>query len=102
VLIPFDPGGGPLVARDGHSALVIVTLGDVRASDVRARILAAQPAHPRITIEETGDITAGDAVDNLTSDDLQRAEILSVPVTLLVLLFAFGAIVAASVPVLSR
>jgi RND superfamily putative drug exporter len=100
VLTPFDSGGRALVARDGHSALVVVTLGDVRASDVRARVLAAQPAHPTVTIEETGDITASDAVDNLTNDDLQRAEILSVPVTLLVLLFAFGAIVAASVPVL--
>ena len=32
--------------------------------------------------------------------DLQRAELLSIPVTLIVLLFAFGAIVAALVPVL--
>ena len=34
------------------------------------------------------------------SRDLRRAELLSVPVTLLVLLFAFGAVVAALVPVL--
>ena len=33
------------------------------------------------------------------NSDLQRAELLSIPVTLLVLLFAFGAVVAACVPV---
>ncbi len=38
--------------------------------------------------------------DSVTSNDLQRAERLSVPVTLLVLLIAFGALVAAIVPVL--
>ena len=34
------------------------------------------------------------------NDDLHRAELLSVPVTLIVLLFAFGALVAAIVPVI--
>ena len=100
MLSPLASGGVRLVSRDGHSALVVVSLGDVRASTVREAILAAQPAHPAITIEETGDITATDAVDHASSDNLQRAEILSVPVTLIILIFAFGALVAASVPVL--
>src|SRR6478672_21626 len=89
-----------LVSRDRHSALVVASLTGGPAEQVRNAILAAAPRHPRVTIEETGDITASDARDRSISDDLQRAEILSVPVTLLVLLFAFGAIVAASVPVL--
>ena len=66
----------------------------------------ARPSWPRArrthrsTIEETGDISASDARDRVVDDDLQRAELLSIPVTLLVLLFAFGAVVAALVPVL--
>jgi len=97
---PLDPGGDQLISRDGHSALVVATLGYVYASKIRDEILAAAPAHPAVTIEETGEITASDARDNSTHKDLQRAEVLSVPVTLLVLLFAFGALVAASVPLL--
>ena len=89
-----------LVSRDRHSALVVATLTGAYADEVRNTILAAAPAHPDVTIEETGDITASDARDRSINDDLQRAEILSVPVTLFVLLFAFGAAVAASVPVL--
>jgi uncharacterized membrane protein YdfJ with MMPL/SSD domain len=101
VLSPLEgPQRKELVAAGGHSALVVVTLGDVRASDVRASILAAGPAHPAVTIEETGDITASDAVDTSNHDDLKRAELLSIPVTFVVLLFAFGGLVAALVPVL--
>jgi uncharacterized membrane protein YdfJ with MMPL/SSD domain len=96
---PLIPNGQQFVSRDGHSDLVVVTLASGPASAVRAAVLSARPAHPAVTIEETGDITASDAVDKVKDDDLQRAEILSVPVTLLVLLFAFGAVVAASVPV---
>jgi uncharacterized membrane protein YdfJ with MMPL/SSD domain len=89
-----------LASRDRHSALVVATLTGAYADQVRNAILAAAPAHPDVTIEETGDITASDARDRSINNDLQRAEILSVPVTLFVLLFAFGAAVAASVPVL--
>ena len=101
VQTPLDPGNGFLVARGGHSALVLVTprtWSDV--APLRAAVLAAQGSHPGVTIEETGSISASDATDQAGNSDLSRAEILSVPVTLLVLLFAFGAIVAAAVPVL--
>ena len=63
-------------------------------------MLALGKAHPEVTIEETGDISASEARDRVVSNDLRRAELLSVPVTLFVLLFAFGAVVAALVPVL--
>src|SRR5262249_14333066 len=66
----------------------------------RASVLAAQPAHPAVTIGETGDISASDARDRVVHRDLHKAELLSVPVTLVVLLFAFGSVVAALVPVL--
>ena len=88
------------VSRDRHSALVVASLTGALPQEVRRAVLAAAPANPAMTIEETGDISAGQARDRQTSNDLKRAEILSVPVTLLVLLFAFGAIVAAVVPVL--
>jgi uncharacterized membrane protein YdfJ with MMPL/SSD domain len=98
-----DTGGtqvaAPQSSRDGHSALVVVTLLNTTAQEVRASVLAAAPAHPNVKIEETGDITASDASDKVVNDDLSRAGILSVPVSLGVLLFAFGAVVAALVPV---
>jgi uncharacterized membrane protein YdfJ with MMPL/SSD domain len=89
------------VAADRHAALVT---GVVRRFEsfgsFRSTVLAASAAHPQVTIEESGDITASDARDRVVSNDLRRAELFSIPVTLLVLLFAFGAVVAALVPVL--
>src|SRR5262249_13293557 len=72
-------------SADGHAALVVATLRNVSAQEVRAAVLGAAPAHPAVQIEETGDITASDARDNAVNGDLQRAELLSIPVTLIVL-----------------
>ena len=89
------------VSADKHSALVVATAERFVSIDaVRTSVLAAGADHLQVTIEETGDITASDARDRVVSRDLHRAELLSIPVTLVVLLFAFGAVVAALVPVL--
>jgi uncharacterized membrane protein YdfJ with MMPL/SSD domain len=87
-------------STDRHSVLVTGTVRQRFPNDFRASVLAAAAAHPQVTIEETGDISASDARDRTINRDLHRAELLSVPVTLLILLFTFGAIVAALVPVL--
>ncbi len=87
------------VARDRGSALVVGKAERRFPDDFSESIVAAQKSHPGVTVEETGDITASDARDRIVDNDLNRAEILSVPVTFLVLLFAFGAVVAALVPV---
>ena len=70
-----------------------------RSARLRAYVLEAAPAHPQVTIGEAGAFSASDARDRAGNRDLHRAELLSVPVTLFVLLFAFGSLVAALVPV---
>ena len=47
-------------------------------------------AHPGLTIAETGDISASHAQDRIVNGDLRRVELLAIPVTLVVLLLAFG------------
>ena len=53
-----------------------------------------------MTLPEAGDGSGEKAFEEVLEKDLQRAERLSLPITLLVLLIAFGALVAASVPLL--
>jgi len=90
-----------LTSRDRHAVLIVgVVERNISIDAFRASILSAQAAHPAVTIAETGDISASDARDRVVNSDLHKAELLSVPVTLVVLLFAFGAVVAALVPVL--
>ena len=90
------------ISADRHSAIVVDTPVSLPPSlgAARAHVLEAAQAHPRVTIGEAGAFTASDARDRAGNRDLHRAELLSVPVTLLVLLFAFGSFVAALVPVL--
>jgi uncharacterized membrane protein YdfJ with MMPL/SSD domain len=85
------------VSADGHAALVTAFVNEWPPG-FRDSVLAVH--EPGVTVQETGEISAGDARDRIVNRDLHRAELLSIPVTLLVLLFAFGAVVAALVPVL--
>ena len=94
------------MSDDGRSALIEFQLRgtDEQMSDrVEAPLAAvaeAQDAHPEFTIEEFGDASADKALDEALAEDFQRAEFLSLPITLLILVVAFGALVAAGVPLL--
>jgi RND superfamily putative drug exporter len=89
------------LSADRRSAVVMVDVdGSTRVEPIRATVASAARAHPALTVAETGDVLASDARDRTVRRDLHRAELLSIPVTLLVLLFAFGALTAALVPVL--
>ncbi len=89
------------VSADRHSTIIVQTPDRVpqSVSSVRASVLEAAQAHPLVMIGEAGAFTVSDARDRAGNRDLHRAELFSIPVTLLVLLFAFGSVVAALVPV---
>ena len=61
---------------------------------------AAQDANPDFTIAESGDASVENQLEESISDDFGRALFTSLPITLLILLIAFGALVAASVPLI--
>jgi RND superfamily putative drug exporter len=87
-------------SADRHAAVVAVEItGDLDVERIRAAVAAAAHAHPQLTIEETGDVSTEQARNRSVDHDLHRAELLSIPVTLLVLLFAFGSLAAALIPV---
>jgi RND superfamily putative drug exporter len=98
-------------SADGHSVLVAVRAGQpadpaqasrlaAALSRVPAVLAAVQRAHPGLTVAETGDNSANDAQTQIVDGNLRRVELLAIPVTLAVLLLAFGSLVAAAVPLL--
>jgi uncharacterized membrane protein YdfJ with MMPL/SSD domain len=103
---PLDPASPGRIARNGHAALVEFDIkGDVaKAQDKVQPFLDAtagiQKAHPGFTIGEFGFASANRVLDKTLGKDFQRAEYSSLPVTMIILLFAFGALVAAGLPVL--
>jgi len=60
----------------------------------------AQAAHPGLEIREAGDLSIDAGIDERVGEDLASAEGISLPVTLILMLLAFGALIAAGIPVL--
>src|SRR5439155_25312584 len=56
-------------------------------------------AHPGFVIEEFGLASSAHVLNKTVVEDFHQAEKLTVPITLVILLFAFGAFVAALLPV---
>jgi RND superfamily putative drug exporter len=82
------------VSADKHSALVGGQIEQfIDQSQLQRAVNAVEVSHPQLT-------TVLADVQRSSGSDLKRAEVLSIPVTLVVLLLAFGAVVAALVPVL--
>jgi len=71
---------------------------DVRAATVTPVVAAVARDHAGVQLQQAGSGSFDAAIDEVVEKDLQRAELISLPVTLLVLVIAFGALVAAIVP----
>jgi len=103
---PLTPSDRGQISANGHSALVEFnmkgnpdTAGD-RVQPVLNAVASLQRAAPGFTIAEFGDASSAHELNASTDAGLTKAETLSLPITFLILLGAFGAVVAAGVPVL--
>jgi RND superfamily putative drug exporter len=102
---PYASGNRGQVSADGHSAIVDLDIrGDAdtavdRIDPVLDAVEATAAAHPSLLIEEFG-VSAEKQLDEKFNKDLERAGLLSLPVTIVILVIAFGALVAAGIPLL--
>ncbi len=105
--------GALIRGHDGRSALLPVVLdvdgatgtaaedvADTRIDKVLGVTAAVAKSHPGLTVAEMGDASINHAINGVVSDDFKRAETLSLPITLGILLLTFGALFAAGVPLL--
>jgi uncharacterized membrane protein YdfJ with MMPL/SSD domain len=105
---PYGAGnGGPQLAADGRSALVEFRIPETPRIDPADKVGAALAAtraaahdHSALRIAEVGDASAEKAISDSLGEDFSRAETTSLPITLLILVVVFGALVAAGVPLL--
>ena len=103
---PYAPDNGRQITKDGHAAYVAFYLeGDQTAAykdvdKVLAAVDKAEKDNPGFSIRETGDASAGKALQAMFNKQLEQAGELSLPLTLIILLVVFGAAVAAGIPLL--
>jgi RND superfamily putative drug exporter len=99
-------GSGGLVSADGRSALVTFTVPgpladeDQRVAPALRAVAAVAASHRSVLVAEGGDASADRAGSAQVSKDFRKAELTSVPITLILLLIAFGALIAAGIPLL--
>jgi RND superfamily putative drug exporter len=97
---PYSDGNAELISDDGRSVLIQF---EYRGPDIQEpvdAVASAQRAHPGFYMGQIGEESAEKAIDDTIGKDFKRAELFSIPLTLAILLLAFGALVAAGVPVL--
>ena len=96
-------GTEALVSEDGRSALILVSLAG-SASDAEAHV---EPVYDLVreadgrdgySVTMTGGATWGLEARSRAESDLRRAELIAVPIAVVILLLVFGAVVASLVP----
>ena len=103
---PLAPGNAGQIAKDGRAVARRVRHPRRQGQGGRQdrpgprQRRRAQRAHPGFFIGEFGDASAQKAVETAYGDDLGKAGTLSLPITLIILVLTFGALVAAGIPLL--
>jgi RND superfamily putative drug exporter len=102
IVTPFTvtpAAAASLTSHDGHEALVIV---EVNATGQKAwpiyNALRAKVKSDSLSVTGTGFVPINQAFNTTLESDLQRAETVTLPVTLILLIIIFASVVAAGLP----
>ncbi|WP_460653794.1 MMPL family transporter [Kribbella endophytica] len=94
----------PILAPNKNALIVRVELkdgdDDNRVQPLLDATAKVQQEHPGLRVEQVGGESIDKALSETLGEDFKRAEMFSLPVTLAILLVAFGALIAATVPLL--
>ena len=103
---PYQPGARGLLTSHGTVALVTFTVaGPHSAADTTvltdlAAVRNIQAHNPDLLVREAGQASTDRVANALLGSDFRKSEWTSVPLTLILLLAVFGALIAAGIPVL--
>jgi RND superfamily putative drug exporter len=103
---PLDPANPDLVSDDRSTAMVTFDMkgkyddATKKIDPIEAAVAQVGKAHPGFYVGEAGAISSGKALDKMFTDQLKLAGERSIPITIIVLLLVFGALVAVGVPLL--
>ena len=92
----------PVLSKDGTAVLVAATVRgghDADVSGIEQVANSARTAYPGLRIDEAGDVSVNKAVSDKVGSDLGSAELISMPITLVIMVIVFAALIAAGLPV---
>jgi uncharacterized membrane protein YdfJ with MMPL/SSD domain len=101
---PYAEDSQGALSEDGRSALVTFDIpgeeADEKVEPSLEAVAALDERESSFRIEQFGGGSADKALGEAFADDFKRAEVTSLPITLIILILAFGALLAAFVPLL--
>jgi uncharacterized membrane protein YdfJ with MMPL/SSD domain len=101
---PYAENREGALSEDGRSALVTFDLpgedADKKVEPSLEAVAALDRQESQFRIEQFGGGSADKALSEAFAEDFQRAEVTSLPITLIILILAFGALLAAFVPLI--
>jgi uncharacterized membrane protein YdfJ with MMPL/SSD domain len=102
---PLDPAARVnTVSKDGRSVVVNFTMPgtdehvEKLVEQPLAAVAATRAAHPDVRVEQFGDVSAAKAIAAQDAKDGKQSQLISSGLLLIILLVAFGAVVAAGLP----
>jgi RND superfamily putative drug exporter len=102
VTSPWSRQAAPgLLSADGKTAMIIVALkGDENSAPKHAAMLAERFAGDRdgVTVQAGGSAMVYEQVNRQTQIDLLRMEVIAIPLSFLALVWVFGGLLAAALP----
>jgi putative drug exporter of the RND superfamily len=103
---PFQPGARGLLTSNGTVALITFTVAGP-SSAAQTTVLAdlaavhrVQVHNPQMVVREAGQASTNRAANAVLGNDFRKSEWTSIPLTLILLVAVFGALIAAGIPVL--
>ncbi|MGB0098718.1 MAG: MMPL family transporter [Nocardioides sp.] len=100
VLPYYDSPGQDLVSEDGRAAQVLISLAGDSQDEYLEHFAEIEPelAAEGLTTDLAGSFAVYADVNSITSEDLARAELISLPIVVILALLIFGGVVAALMP----
>jgi trehalose monomycolate/heme transporter len=97
----YTTGSGTLVSNDSHSTFVSLVLANPAANSSKSAeydAIAAKIIAPPLQVTQGGVVLANRQINTQIGKDLERAEIITFPLVLVLLILVFGSVVAAGLP----
>jgi trehalose monomycolate/heme transporter len=98
----FDTHSPDMISKDRHSVQVQISLAGASQDDLLDNWDRVEPALESESLQTdlAGSFAVYGDVNDTSSEDLERAELISLPIVILLALLIFGSLVAASMPAL--
>ena len=103
---PLDPTHSDQISEDRSTAIVTFEMrgkydnATKKIDAIEASVARVADRHPGFYVGEAGAVSSGKALDKMFIDQLKLAGERSIPITIIVLLLVFGALVAVGIPLL--